>query len=111
MFLQQLTGTLRDSRMQDVQNINTLSRQFSYGLRPNDHSQEVELVQRPAPITDLKAKCTSWYLALRSADYDHVVGADHLVVDFVDSFSDRSRMQCTRCPSRARMFQCVHVLS
>ena len=40
-----LTGTLRDSRMHDVQNTNTLSRQFSYGLRPNDHSQEVEFVQ------------------------------------------------------------------
>ncbi len=31
--------------MQDVQKTNTLSMQFSYGLRPNDHSQEVELVQ------------------------------------------------------------------
>ena len=45
MSLQRLTGTLRGARTQDVQKTNTLSMQFNYGLRPNDHSQEVEIVQ------------------------------------------------------------------
>jgi hypothetical protein len=45
MSLQRLTGTLRGSRMQDVQKTNTLSMQFTYGLTPNDPDQEVELVQ------------------------------------------------------------------
>jgi hypothetical protein len=36
---------LRDTLQTRAQKTNTLSMQFSYGLRPNDHTQEVELVQ------------------------------------------------------------------